>query len=68
MNLLRIVCFNDQFSAKRPKSGKFSIKLCEKDSVVTCRFYSFDDKFLDNKICANSHRSVNAGLLTSKCP
>ena len=59
-----------QFSDKTTKSG-FSIKLGEKVSVVhvTCSFNSFDDKLLDEiKTCAKPHSSVNAGLLTSKCP
>ena len=38
-------CFKYQFSAKTTKSGKFSIKLCEKVSMVSCSLF-FDDKFL----------------------
>ena len=36
-------CFCINFN----KSGQFSINVCKKVSVVTCAFYSFDDKLLD---------------------
>ena len=43
-------CFNTNFT----KSGQFSIKLCEKVSMVTCTFHSFDDKLLDEIIPVQS--------------
>ena len=54
--------------SKNDQNGQFSIKLYEKVRVVTCNFYSFNDKFLNLDTCAKSQSYVNAGLITSKCP
>ena len=69
INLLIIVCFKYQFSAKTTPKWQLFDEPSENVSMMTCRFYSFDNKFLDEiKTFAKSHISVNAGLITSKCP
>ena len=53
-NFELLSCSKYQFSAKTTKSGQLSINLCEKDSLVTCIFIPFDDKFFDEIIHAKS--------------